>query len=69
MSQPDEAVVRSWTEKCVGGRVVACERQPRWRPAWFLEVDRNGERLSRLPGHLAYWFAWSSYLVGAELGE
>lgn len=46
MSQPDEAAMRAWTEKCVGGRIVACERQPRWRPAWFLEVDRDGEHLA-----------------------
>lgn len=26
----------------VGGRVVRAERQPRWRPAWFLEVERDG---------------------------
>ena len=26
-----------------------------------------GESLSRLPGHLAYWFAWSNYLGTADL--
>ena len=24
-------------------------------------VGPNGEKLSRLPGHIAYWFAWSNY--------
>ena len=24
-------------------------------------IGPNGERLSRLPGHVAYWFAWSGY--------
>ena len=33
-------------EELVGGRAVATERQERWRPAWFLEVERpSGERL------------------------
>ena len=32
-------------EKLVGGRVVAAERHARWRPAYYLEVDRDGERL------------------------
>ncbi len=27
----------------------------------------DGQTLPRLPGHLAYWFAWSGYLQGAEL--
>jgi hypothetical protein len=30
-------------EKMVGGRVVQAERQARWRPAWFLTLDRDGE--------------------------
>jgi aminoglycoside phosphotransferase len=30
-------------EHLVGGRAVAAERQARWRPAWFLEVQRDGE--------------------------
>ncbi len=46
MSQSDEAAMRAWVEDYVGGRVVACERQPRWRPAWFLEVERDAERLA-----------------------
>ncbi|MGY9055681.1 MAG: DUF3179 domain-containing protein [Alphaproteobacteria bacterium] len=25
-------------------------------------VDRTGRRLVRLPGHVAYWFAWAGYL-------
>jgi aminoglycoside phosphotransferase (APT) family kinase protein len=34
-----------WTERVIGGRVVWSQRQPRWRPAWFLDVDRDGEIL------------------------
>jgi aminoglycoside phosphotransferase len=32
-------------ERLVGGRVVAAERQARWRPAWYLDVERGGERV------------------------
>jgi len=31
-----------WIERELGGRVVRAERQPRWRPAWFVDVERNG---------------------------
>ena len=34
-----------WVEATMGGRLVAAHRQARWRPAWFLEVERDGERL------------------------
>lgn len=29
-----------WVEDLTGGRVVRAERQARWRPAWFLDVER-----------------------------
>ena len=29
----------------------------------------NGEKLTRLPGHLAYWFAWHNYLGGDTLSK
>ncbi len=32
----------AWIERVVGGRVVRSERQPRWRPAWFLDVEVDG---------------------------
>jgi aminoglycoside phosphotransferase (APT) family kinase protein len=35
----------AWVEQTIGGRVVQCERQPRWRPAWYLDVERDGEVL------------------------
>jgi hypothetical protein len=35
----------AWAEATVGGRVVRAERQARWRPAWFLDVERDGEIL------------------------
>jgi aminoglycoside phosphotransferase (APT) family kinase protein len=40
-----EVVAR--VEELVGGRVVTTEKQERWRPAWFLEVERaGGERVA-----------------------
>lgn len=32
-----------WVERELGGRIVRWERHPRWRPAWYLDVDRGGE--------------------------
>ncbi len=32
-----------WIENELGGRIVRAERQPRWRPAWFLDLERGGE--------------------------
>jgi aminoglycoside phosphotransferase (APT) family kinase protein len=34
-----------WVEARLSGRIVAAERQARWRPAWFLELERDGEVL------------------------
>jgi len=36
----------AWLEAELGGRVVAARRQPRWRPAWFIDFERDSERLS-----------------------
>lgn len=36
----------AWAERELGGRVVAWEPQPRWRPACFFELERHGERLA-----------------------
>jgi len=38
--------VAAWLESQLGGRVVAIARQPRWRPVWFADVERDGERLA-----------------------
>lgn len=35
----------SWIERNTGGRVVRCERQGRWRPAWYVDVERNDDAL------------------------
>lgn len=34
--------VRRWIETAFGGDVVAVARQPRWRPVWFVTVERDG---------------------------
>lgn len=34
-----------WIEEELGGTIVRAERQPRWRPAWFLDLERGGETL------------------------
>ena len=45
MSLPNSAAAR--VEALVGGRIISAESQERWRPAWFLEVERpGGERVS-----------------------
>ncbi|MEO1562869.1 MAG: DUF3179 domain-containing protein [Pseudomonadota bacterium] len=39
-----------------------------WQITEFALIGPNGERLPRLPGHLAYWFAWDGYLgIESEL--
>src|SRR2546421_661117 len=37
--------IDAWIRAHVGGTVVGLRRQARWRPVWFLDVDRDGERL------------------------
>ena len=34
-----------WIERTTGGRAIRCERQPRWRPAWYIDVERDGDIL------------------------
>ena len=37
--------VRAWLGANIGGRVVRIVRQPRWRPVWFADVERDSELL------------------------
>lgn len=39
-----------------------------WRVTEDALVASNGQTLARLPGHLAYWFAWAGYFENAALG-
>ncbi len=40
-----EAKLSRWIEQRLGGTVVAMERQARWRPAWFVEVETAQGRM------------------------
>lgn len=33
----------AWVEGELGGRIVGARRQARWRPAWYLDLERQGE--------------------------
>ncbi|MDB6062509.1 MAG: aminoglycoside phosphotransferase [Verrucomicrobiaceae bacterium] len=39
----DEKKLHAFVEKVTGGRVIKLERQIRWRPAWFADVEVNGK--------------------------
>jgi len=39
-----------------------------WRITEDALVHSDGRSLARLPGHLAYWFAWSGFFENAALG-
>ena len=38
----DDAKIIVWLEGLLGGKVVSWSRQPRWRPMWFVDIERNG---------------------------
>ncbi|CAB4364012.1 MAG: phosphotransferase family protein [Actinobacteria bacterium] len=38
----DDAKIIAWLEGLLGGKVVSWSRQPRWRPMWFVDIERNG---------------------------
>ncbi len=38
-------LVAAWLERELGGRVSEIQRQPRWRPVWFADVERDGATL------------------------
>jgi aminoglycoside phosphotransferase (APT) family kinase protein len=37
--------ITAWLRTNIGGKVVRINRQPRWRPVWFADVEREGETL------------------------
>src|SRR5690242_6070783 len=37
--------VSDWLRTNLGGKVVRIARQPRWRPVWFADVERDDEML------------------------
>ncbi|MCW2622612.1 MAG: Protein kinase, partial [Frankiales bacterium] len=38
----DEKIIRDWIAREIGGEVVSFRRQPRWRPLWLVDVERDG---------------------------
>ncbi len=42
VSSGNDARVVAWIESLLDGKVVSWQRQPRWRPMWFVDVDRGG---------------------------
>ena len=45
MAVPTAEAVSNSVERHLGVEVHAIERQPRWRPCWFVDAERNGEPL------------------------
>lgn len=41
----EEALIARWLDENLGARVVRIDRQGRWRPAWFVEAERDGAPL------------------------
>jgi hypothetical protein len=60
-----------------GGREFAAGSEPTeiiadgqiWHIAEDALVGPDGAHLPRLPGHIAYWFAWQGFVEGAPLAE
>jgi hypothetical protein len=70
----DTRTVRAYAS---GGREFAAGSGPTTLVAegqhWQIQEDAlispDGARLERLPGHIAYWFAWQGFVQGAPLAE
>jgi hypothetical protein len=43
-------------------------RGGRWHVTEAVLLGPDGESLPRLPGHVAYWFAWAGYFEDVQLG-
>jgi aminoglycoside phosphotransferase (APT) family kinase protein len=44
----ETAIIADWLIEHVGGTAIRVARQPRWRPQWFVDVERDGETLELL---------------------
>jgi aminoglycoside phosphotransferase (APT) family kinase protein len=44
-TQAETDAIVGWLSANIGGTVTSISRQPRWRPVWFVEIDRDGEAL------------------------
>ncbi|HXW35541.1 MAG TPA: phosphotransferase family protein [Acidimicrobiales bacterium] len=52
---------KAWIEATIGGRVVEEHRQPRWRPAWFVDVELTNGKMVPL-----YWRGDRGLVPGAS---
>jgi len=65
---PDKEVARIFGRFVARSRdELADERGGIWRVTEDALVGPGGERLTRLPGHLAYWFGWFAFFPATEL--
>jgi hypothetical protein len=39
----DEEQIATWVSAVTGGSVIRLERQARWRPCWWVDIERDGE--------------------------
>ena len=37
--------ITAWLERQLGGTVIEIKQQPRWRPVWYADLERDGETL------------------------
>jgi hypothetical protein len=47
--------------------VILDEAGRRWQVAEQALISASGEKLARLPGHMAYWFGWFSFYPKTEV--
>ncbi len=72
IGDPKTRTVRAYERKghmfkrSTGGKLVTKDKAV-WEPTEDALVSLNGERLPRVAGHIAYWFAWNGYL--ADISE
>jgi aminoglycoside phosphotransferase (APT) family kinase protein len=43
--EESEEAIRRWFQKNLGAKVTRIERQGRWRPAWYVDAERDGKSL------------------------
>ncbi len=43
---PETAVVSDWLATNIGGKVASIARQPRWRPQWIADIERDNDVVS-----------------------